>query len=109
MQTNYYTGAGLGLSSLGRAADSLGQQESGPLTVTLRPTGAMFGVWWSLSTLSGLISAYHGYRRNNGNLGWTLAWFVGGSAFPVIVPVIAFTQGYAKPAMRANKRRRRSR
>jgi hypothetical protein len=100
----YYDGPGLGVSALGQAIDS------SPLTISVRPTGALIGAWWSLSTVSGLLSAYHGFKRNDGNLAWALAWFLAGSALPVIVPVIAFTQGYAKPeGISANRRRRRSR
>jgi hypothetical protein len=97
--TSYYDGPGLGMSALGQAADSLS-----PVTVTVRPTGALIGAWWSLSTVSGLLSAYHGFKRNNGNLGWALAWFLAGSALPVVVPVIAFTQGFGQPEVRKNKR-----
>lgn len=103
MNNTYYDGPGLGLSALGQAVDS------SPLTVSVRPTGVLIGAWWSLSTVSGLLSAYHGYRRNNGNLGWALAWFLAGSALPVVVPVIAFTQGYAKSEIVKNKRNKRRR
>ena len=109
---SYYDGPGLGVAALGQAADSLS-----PVSITVRPTGALIGAWWSLSTVSGLLSAYHGYKRNNGNLGWALAWFLMGSALPVVVPVIAFTQGFAAPAVSKNRgggyrlprRRRRAR
>jgi hypothetical protein len=107
MANRYYDGPGLGMAALGQAADSL--SPTSPLTITVRPTGALIGAWWSLSTVSGLLSAYHGYKRNNGNLGWALAWFIMGSALPVVVPVIAFTQGYAKPEMTRNRRRMRRR
>jgi hypothetical protein len=107
MANRYYDGPGLGMSALGQAADAL--SPAAPLTITVRPTGALIGAWWSLSTVSGLLSAYHGYKRNNGNLGWALAWFIMGSALPVVVPVIAFTQGYAKPEMTRNRRRMRRR
>lgn len=114
MTNRYYDGPGLGVSALGQAADSLGQADS-PVTLTVRPTGALIGAWWSLSTVSGLLSAYHGLKRSGGNLGWALAWFLAGSALPVLVPIVAFSQGYAKPAprlapnMRRSGRRRRSR
>lgn len=109
---SYYDGPGLGMSALGQAADSLS-----PVSITVRPTGALIGAWWSLSTVSGLLSAYHGFKRNNGSLGWALAWFLMGSALPVVVPVIAFTQGFAEPSVSKNRgsgyrlprRRRRSR
>lgn len=96
--TSYYDGPGLGVSALGQAADSLS-----PVSITLRPTGALIGAWWSLSTMSGLLSAYHGFKRNDGSLGWAFAWFLMGSALPVIVPVIAFTQGFAEPDVSKNR------
>lgn len=100
MNTSYYDGPGLGMSALGQAADSL----SPPMTITVRPTGALIGAWWSLSTVSGLLSAYHGFKRNNGNLGWALVWFLAGSALPVFVPAMAFVQGFAKPEVSKNRR-----
>jgi hypothetical protein len=107
MANRYYDGPGLGMSALGQAADSL--SPAPPVTITLRPTGALIGAWWSLSTVSGLLSAYHGLKRSGGNLGWALAWFLAGSALPVVVPLVAFSQGYAKPApgLASNRRRRR--
>ena len=102
----YYDGPGLGMSALGQAADLLSPP---PVTITVRPTGALIGAWWSLSTVSGLLSAYHGLKRNNGSLGWALAWFLMGSAFPVVVPGYAFYQGYAKPGVSKNRRRTRRR
>jgi hypothetical protein len=106
---SYYDGPGLGMSALGQAADSLS-----PVSITVRPTGVLIGAWWSLATVSGLLSAYHGYKRNSGNLGWALAWFLAGSALPIVVPALAFTQGFAQPGVSKNRggynlRRRRRR
>ena len=39
------------------------------------------------------ISAFHGYRRSGGSLGWTLGWALLGSIFPVITPAVALAQG----------------
>lgn len=50
-----------------------------------------------ISVLSGGLSAYHGYKRND-SLGWGVFWGACGLMFPIITPVIAFAQGYAKPA-----------
>lgn len=44
---------------------------------------------------SGAASLYHGYKRNN-SLGWGLAWWAMGSAFPVITPTVALAQGFGK-------------
>ena len=52
--------------------------------------------WGILSTASGAVSAYHGYKRND-SVGWALVWFALGSLFPIITPVIAVAQGYSKP------------
>ena len=57
--------------------------------------------WWKVTypllvTASGAASLYHGYKRNNGSLGWGLGWFVLGSLFPVITPTIAVAQGFGK-------------
>ncbi len=51
--------------------------------------------WGILSTVSGAVSGYHGYKRND-SVGWALVWFALGSFFPVITPVIAVAQGYGK-------------
>lgn len=53
-------------------------------------------IWSVLSTVSGAASAYHGYKRNQ-SVGWAIGWFVLGSLFPVITPVIAVAQGFGKP------------
>lgn len=44
------------------------------------------------------ISGYHGYKRNRGSVGWALGWGALGLVFPIITPIVAVAQGYAKPA-----------
>lgn len=56
------------------------------------PTG-LFGI---LTIASGAASAYHGYKRNQ-SIGWGVWWFLMGSIFPIITPVIGVAQGFAKP------------
>ncbi len=51
-----------------------------------------------ISTAGMAVSAYHGYKRNRGSIGWTIGWALLGGAFPIITPVVAVAQGYAKPA-----------
>lgn len=67
--------------------------------------GTMTPVYYVAALASGAVSAYHGVKRNNGSVGWGVGWFILGSAFPVVVPVIAFAQGFAKPKAKKNRRR----
>lgn len=53
--------------------------------------------WGLVSLLSAVASGYHGYKRYGGNVGWTALWGLGGAVFPIIVPIVALIQGYAKP------------
>lgn len=105
-QTNYYApGGGLGVGALNRAVDGIGQA-SEPIIVIREPSPFAYA-WSGLSLISGSISAYHGFRRNRGSVPWAIGWGLLGGAFPVIVPVLAYLQGFAKPAVTANSRRRR--
>ena len=61
------------------------------------PSPAALAALYSVSVLSACISGFHGYRRNQ-SVGWGVGWFVLGGLFPIITPVIAVAQGYAKPA-----------
>jgi len=51
-----------------------------------------FGI---LAIASGAASAYHGYKRNE-SIGWGVWWFLMGTTFPVITPVIGLAQGFGK-------------
>lgn len=55
------------------------------------------------------VSAYHGFKRNHESVPWGFGWGILGAMFPIITPVVAFAQGYAKPAGRSNPTRRRRR
>lgn len=58
------------------------------------PAGIVAGL---LSTAGMGVLTYHGYKRNNGSIGWALCWgLLGGIIWPVTVP-IAFAQGLGKP------------
>jgi len=50
-------------------------------------------LWGLISAASAGVSAYHGYKRNNGSIGWAVGWGLLGGIFPVITPAIAFAQG----------------
>lgn len=52
--------------------------------------------FYVLDLASMVASTYHGYKRNN-SVGWAIWWGFMGSIFPVITPVIAIAQGFAKP------------
>lgn len=72
----------------------------------------------TLSTLNTILSyggmvagAYHGYKRNNGSIGWAIGWAILGGMWPIAIPIM-LVQGFAKPASRtatSNKSRRRRR
>ena len=63
-------------------------------TFTLTP--AERTIWKLLAAASIGVSAYHGYKRNNGSIGWGIGWGLLGGMFPVITPSIAFAQGLGK-------------
>lgn len=52
-----------------------------------------------LSVASAGVCAYHGYKRNN-SIGWAIGWSIFGGGLPVVAPVVAVAQGYAKPKVR---------
>jgi hypothetical protein len=60
---------------------------------------------YALSAVSMAVSAYHGYKRDK-SVGWAVVWGILGGMAPVLVPVIALAEGYAKPATPNRKRRR---
>jgi len=55
------------------------------------------GVWSLAALASSGAGAYHGYLRNNGSIGYAVLWAVLGGMFPVVVPAIAYAQGFGKP------------
>lgn len=66
--------------------------------------------WWRmLSIASSAACAYHGYKRNNESIGWTLGWAFFGSALPILALPIALAQGFGKPKKQTPNRRRGSR
>jgi hypothetical protein len=75
------------------------------MTHTEHRRGALAGVplgntstffWGVVDAASIGVSAYHGYKRNNGSVGWALGWGLLGGLFPIITPAIAFAQGIGK-------------
>jgi len=106
METSYYKpGGGLRLDSLGQAADNITTPDAGSRIAPAMSVQSM-QIWQILSVASSGLSAFHGYRRNN-SIGWAIGWAILGGMFPVVVPAIAFAQGFGKPAVRQNAGRRR--
>jgi len=64
----------------------------------LDPVSIIAPVYSLIAMVSSGLSAYHGYKRNNGSLGWGIGWGVLGGLFPIITPSIAAAQGFGKPA-----------
>ena len=46
--------------------------------------------------ISALAMAYHGYKRTK-SVGWALGWSAFGALAPLLAPVIAVAEGFAKP------------
>lgn len=46
--------------------------------------------------VSSTASAYHGYKRNGGSIGWALGWAFMGALFPLLTPTIGVAQGWGK-------------
>ena len=63
---------------------------------------------WAAAT-SAIASAYHGSKRHHGSVWQTVKWGILGSIFPIITPLVAVGQGFAKPeseGLRGARRRK---
>lgn len=72
-------------------------QLSGPVTDALMLKDSSNMLMNLLRVSSGAVSAYHGTKRNEGSWGWGLWWFVWGAALPIVIPAIAYAQGFGQP------------
>ena len=108
MRSPYYT-SGL-ISNLGQTFDQISNPPAPQPLATrevARTVGGVATIWMVLSLVSGGISTYHGYKRSGGSVLSAVGWGVLGSMFPVIVPAVAFAQGFARPKpVRKNRRRK---
>lgn len=68
------------------------QRESSPIHMA----GTALG--WGAS----IAGVYHGYKRNNGSIGWALAWGLLGGLWPISIPLM-LAQGFGKPIEPASK------
>lgn len=66
--------------------------------------GAVGTAMMVAGTAASAALAYHGYKRNN-SVGWAVGWFFLGAFWPISLPV-ALAQGFAKPRVKSNRRRR---
>jgi len=114
--SNYYTPiGGLGINHLGQAVDSMpGNGTALQPTPTLsqqdvsRIASTTLLVWGGIVVVSSGASAFHGYRRSRGSVGAAVGWGLLGAFFPIITPAVALAQGYGKPKVAKNRRRRRT-
>ena len=67
-------------------------QKDTPVAVQIGTVAAV----GALSLVSAAVSGYHGYRRDRSAMAG-VGWAFMGMLFPVITPVFAFGQGYARP------------
>jgi hypothetical protein len=75
-----------------------GQTQGGTTNIAdFRPTPLMSLV------IAGSIaaSAIHGYRRNDGSIGYALIWAAFATVFPIITPAIAIAEGFGEPESEA--------
>jgi hypothetical protein len=107
MTMGYYgSGDGLGMGQMG-----LTEAEAAALTVppVMSSGMAVMSVIWSAGHLVSIpLLAYHGFKRNSRSVGWAVVWGLFGPLAWPIVDTIAVAQGYAKPRVQKNRRRRRT-
>lgn len=53
---------------------------------------------YAIIGLSVAVSAYHGYKSNDESATAALGWGLLGLFFPIVTPIFALTQGFAKPS-----------
>lgn len=61
----------------------------------------------ALGWTGSVAGVYHGYKRNNGSVGWALAWGLIGGIWPISIPLM-LAQGFGKPLPKvaaANRRK----
>ena len=77
-------------------ATSIGNREVGYGMAALDAgTQKALKFWVPISLLSGMLSAYHGYKRDRTAIA-SFGWGVLGSMFPLITPAVAVAQGFGK-------------
>lgn len=79
----------------GEAQEIVGASDDG--TIGKQVTSLALSAWTIGGMISGPAMAYHGYKRNNGSVGWALGWGLLGWLFFPVTPAIAVAQGFGKP------------
>jgi hypothetical protein len=110
---NYYTPVGgLGINYLGQAIDAMPGDGTAlaptPMMSSKRYPAATLLVYGGILIVSSGASAFHGYRRGRGSVGGAIGWGLLGALFPIITPAVALAQGFGKPKVTGNRRRRRT-
>ncbi len=77
----------------------LARQQLASLRGTGRVGAATVGsdLWGALALAGAATGIYHGYKRNNGSIGWGLGWGLFGSVAPVISIPLSLAEGFGKP------------
>jgi hypothetical protein len=71
-----------------------GTEQSNPANVPMQIASSLL---WLAGSAAAIALTYHGYKRNNGSVGWALVWgLFGGMVWPFTAP-IAYAQGFGKP------------
>lgn len=80
-----------------------------PVSPAIDSLGGLFGVtaegdriqispvWYWAAIASSIASGYHGSKRHDGSVWQTVKWSALGAFFPIITPLVAVGQGFAKP------------
>jgi hypothetical protein len=104
MKQSYYTvrGPGIGLVQARRGVLGNSSMEG-----RADPFALYTAVYMTLGLVGSSTGIYHGYKRNN-SVGWAIGWGIFGGLFPVVALPVMAIQGFGKPKVRSNRRRRRT-
>ena len=53
--------------------------------------------WGALGIAGMALGVYHGYRRDNGSVGWAMGWGLFGGVVPIIAIPLMLAEGFAEP------------
>lgn len=55
-------------------------------------------VYGAFVTGTTMLGVYHGYRRNQGSIGWAVGWGVFSAVLPILALPLMLAEGFAEPA-----------